>query len=129
MLFGIRYDKHWRVAKAQHASTIPPSITLQSAVTMAQSTMDTSVRSAFFVRLCCILVKAHTTLTNIYIQQINSASFQRENGLEHATLKVSGTNKIQPHDHNSKTTSASLSNIQDTVQSAQKVSSVMTRKR
>ncbi|XP_041770852.1 glycine receptor subunit alpha-1-like isoform X1 [Anopheles merus] len=102
VLFGIRYDKHWRVAKAQHASSIPPSITLQSAVTMAQSTMDTS---------------------------INSASFQRENGLEHATLKVSGTNKIQPHDHNSKTTSASLSNIQDTVQSAQKVSSVMTRKR
>uniref|UniRef100_A0A182PA07 Kinesin motor domain-containing protein n=1 Tax=Anopheles epiroticus TaxID=199890 RepID=A0A182PA07_9DIPT len=102
VLFGIRYDKHWRVAKAQHASSIPPSITLQSAVTMAQSTMDTS---------------------------INSASFQRENGLEHATLKVSSNNKIQPHDHNSKTTSASLSNIQDTVQSAQKVSSVMTRKR
>uniref|UniRef100_A0A182Q7W9 Neurotransmitter-gated ion-channel transmembrane domain-containing protein n=1 Tax=Anopheles farauti TaxID=69004 RepID=A0A182Q7W9_9DIPT len=101
VLFGIRYDKHWRVAKAQQASSIPPSITLQSAVTMAQSTMDTS---------------------------INSASFQRENGLEHTTLKVSG-NKIQPHDHSSKTSSASLSNIQDTVQNAQKVSSVMTRKR
>ncbi|XP_049289655.1 glycine receptor subunit alpha-2-like isoform X1 [Anopheles funestus] len=102
VLFGIRYDKHWRVAKAQHASSIPPSITLQSAVTLAQTTMDTS---------------------------INSATFQRENGLEHTTLKVSGSNKVQPHDHNSKTASASLSNIQDTVQSAQKVSSVMTRKR
>uniref|UniRef100_A0A182IU33 Neurotransmitter-gated ion-channel transmembrane domain-containing protein n=1 Tax=Anopheles atroparvus TaxID=41427 RepID=A0A182IU33_ANOAO len=95
VLFGIRYDKHWRVAKAQHASTVPPSITLQSAVTMAQSTMDTS----------------------------------RENGgLEHSTLKMAGSNKIQPQDH-SKPSSASLSNIQDTVQNAQKVSSVMTRKR
>ncbi|XP_052873845.1 glycine receptor subunit alpha-2-like [Anopheles cruzii] len=105
VLFGIRYDKHWRVSKSHHhhLSSMPPSITLQSAVTLAQSTMDTS---------------------------INSASFQRENGLEpSAALKVSGGgNKIQPQDH-SKATSASLSNIQDSVQNAQKVSSVMTRKR
>ncbi|XP_053674186.1 glycine receptor subunit alpha-2-like [Anopheles nili] len=104
VLFGIRYDKHWRVAKAHHqhacASMIPPpSITLQSAVTMAQqnTTIDAS----------------------------------RENGLEHTTLKVTGNNKIQPHDHNKTPShsSASLGNIQDTVQNAQKVSSVMTRKR
>ncbi|XP_035785091.1 glycine receptor subunit alpha-1-like isoform X2 [Anopheles albimanus] len=110
VLFGIRYDKHWRVARAvqaqHHASSMPPSITLQSAVTLAQhqSTMDTSM---------------------------NSATFQRENGLESsATLKVtSGSNKIQPTQEHSKATSASLSNIQDNVQNAQKVSSVMTRKR
>ncbi|XP_050094626.1 glycine receptor subunit alpha-1-like [Anopheles aquasalis] len=110
VLFGIRYDKHWRVARAaqaqHHASSMPPSITLQSAVTLAQhqSTMDTSM---------------------------NSATFQRENGLENsATLKVtSGSNKIQPTQEHSKATSASLSNIQDNVQNAQKVSSVMTRKR
>ncbi|XP_038121956.1 glycine receptor subunit alpha-4 isoform X1 [Culex quinquefasciatus] len=137
VLFGIRYDKHWRVAaKAHHHHHLggggggagghssvhvsaPPVQLQQSTLSLSQSTVETPM---------------------------NSSHAQRENGLESnaATglsggggLKVPGgaTNKVQPQESDPTklggggVSGGSISNLSGSFQTTQHVTSVMTRRR
>ncbi|XP_055630145.1 glycine receptor subunit alphaZ1-like isoform X2 [Toxorhynchites rutilus septentrionalis] len=103
VLFGIRYDKHWRVAAKSHIQVAPP-VQLQPTINLSQSTVETPM---------------------------NSSHAQRENGLESSGgLKVTGTNKVQPQESDpTKPTHSSLGNLSGNFQNTQHVTSVMTRRR
>lgn len=82
VLFGIRYDKHWRnVTKASQneisTPVIPPSPLPIPAATATLTTM---------------LSTAHTT------SESSSSQNQRKNGIENATRFFTSVNKIQPED-------------------------------
>ncbi|XP_055611229.1 glycine receptor subunit alpha-2-like isoform X2 [Uranotaenia lowii] len=107
VLFGIRYDKHWRVvAKQSHATHVaPPAVQLQSTLSLGPNTVETPMNSTH--------------------------SRERENGLESAGLKIpsggGATNKIQPQEADpSRISPLSRSG---SFQNAQQVTSVMTRRR
>ncbi|XP_055532254.1 glycine receptor subunit alpha-2-like isoform X1 [Wyeomyia smithii] len=100
VLFGIRYDKHWRVAAKAHVQVAPP-VQLQSTLSLSQNTVETPM---------------------------NSTHARRENGLESNTLKVTGTNKVQPQESDPNKP-GSIGNLSGSFQNTQHVTSVMTRRR
>ncbi|XP_062549549.1 glycine receptor subunit alpha-2-like isoform X1 [Armigeres subalbatus] len=104
VLFGIRYDKHWRVAAKAHHVQVAPPVQIQSTLSLSQNTVETPMNS--------------------------SHAAQRENGLESTGggLKVTGTNKVQPQEADASKVN-SIGNLSGSFQTTQHVTSVMTRRR
>lgn len=127
VLFGIRYDKHWRVPKAHHVQVAPP-VQIQSTLSLSPNTVETPV--GCFYNSCPLgnLFIASFSLMHSHLQMNSRHAPQRENGLESTGLKVTGTNKVQPQEADASKVS-SIGNLSGSFQTTQHVTSVMTRRR